>query len=31
VVDALAAEGMPFDGYEGKGLGSIGAPMTGEG
>jgi hypothetical protein len=30
VVDALAAEGMPFDGYAGTGLGSLGAPVVGE-
>jgi hypothetical protein len=32
VVDALAAEGMHFDGYEGTGKpGSLGAPVAGEG
>jgi hypothetical protein len=32
VIDALAAEGMHFDGYEGTGRpGSLGAPIGGEG
>ena len=31
VVDALAAEGMPFDGYAGADLGTFGAPRVGEG
>ena len=31
LVDALAAEGMPFDGYTGTGPGSLGAPVAGKG
>jgi hypothetical protein len=32
LIDAVAAEGMPFDGYEGTGRpGSLGAPVVGRG